>query len=101
LKLSKGAAVVALFGAANRDPAEFSNPDVLDVRRPETSLASFGGGIHYCLGAQLSRIEVECALKALFQRIPDFRLVDSAAVARHPSIVLRGPASLPAAWSVN
>jgi cytochrome P450 len=101
VRLAKGRAVVALFGAANRDPMEFSNPDVLDIRRPETSLASFGGGIHYCLGAQLSRIEVECALKALFRQIPDFHLVDSAAVARHPSIVLRGPASLPAAWSVK
>jgi cytochrome P450 len=101
VKLAKGRAVVALFGAANRDPKEFSNPDALDIRRPETSLASFGGGIHYCLGAQLSRIEVECALKALFRQIPDFHLVDSAAVARHPSIVLRGPANLPAAWSVK
>ena len=99
VRVAKGQDVLTLLGSANRDPAVFSDPDRLIIQRPEPHLASFGGGIHFCLGAQLSRIEVECALGGLIRRLPDFRLVEAHGVKWRPSIVMRGPASLPAVWT--
>jgi cytochrome P450 len=58
---------------------------------------TFGGGIR--LGAQLSRIEVECALDALLHRLPGFRLDDPLNPVWRPSVVFRGPARLPATWT--
>jgi cytochrome P450 len=99
VRVAKGQDVLILLGSANRDPAVFSNPDKLIIQRPEPHLASFGGGIHYCLGAQLSRIEVECALGGLIRRLPDFRLVEAHGVKWRPSVVMRGPAGLQAVWT--
>jgi cytochrome P450 hydroxylase len=67
--LPDGAHVVLLLGAANRDPARFTDPDVLDLDRPGTNLA-FGGGSHYCLGAPLARLHVRIAVPALFAAFP-------------------------------
>jgi cytochrome P450 len=99
IKIAKGQDVLVLLGSANRDPAFYADPEKLNIQRPETQLSSFGGGIHHCLGAQLSRIEVECGLGALLRRLPNFRLVDPAPPSWRPSVVMRGPASLPAVWT--
>ena len=96
--LKKGEIVVAMLGAANRDPAAFSDPDSLVVARPGVRSVSFGGGIHHCLGAQLARIETEIALAALFERLPGLTLTGMNDPQWRPTFTLRGLESLPARW---
>jgi cytochrome P450 len=99
-KIPAGDQVIALLGAANRDAAAYSgDPETLDVARPGVKAISFGGGIHHCLGAQLARIEGEIAFARLLERLPGLRLVDTEDVTYKPTITLRGPVSLPAAWA--
>src|SRR5262249_56049687 len=70
----KGEGVLCLLGAANRDPSVYPDPDRLDIGRPNIRPLSFGGGIHYCLGAQLARIDAEEAIATLLRRLPRLRL---------------------------
>ena len=91
-RLRAGQKVIALLGAANRDPAAFENPDALDIGREEKSHLSFGRGIHYCLGASLAVLEARIAFRSLLDRFPSVRL---AAEPRYrDGIVLRGVESL-------
>ncbi len=74
--IRRGESVTALLGSANRDPAVFANPDVLDIsRRPNRHLA-FGRGIHFCLGAPLAIAQGGLAILALLDRFPALRLID-------------------------
>ena len=93
LSLSEGQRVIALVGAANRDPQVFSEPDRLILDRAEQPPLSFGGGIHYCLGAPLARLEAQIAFPALLSRFP--RLSLAGEPVRRDGITLRGHASLP------
>jgi len=93
-----GESVVTLLGAANRDPAQYSDPDRLDVGRPNVRPMSFGGGIHHCLGAQLARLEGELVFTALTERFPNLRLPDMDKVEWKRSFTLRGLTRLPAVW---
>ena len=91
-RLRAGQKVIALLGAANRDPAAFENPDALDIGRKERSHLSFGRGIHYCLGAPLALLEARIAFRGLLDRFASVRL---AAQPRYrDGIVLRGVESL-------
>src|SRR5437763_3821278 len=77
-KISKGDSVLCLLGSANHDPAVYpDHPERLDIVRPNVRPLSFGGGIHFCLGAQLARIEAEIAISTLLRRIPSLRLDDA------------------------
>ncbi|HYM30329.1 MAG TPA: cytochrome P450 [Candidatus Cybelea sp.] len=96
--IPKGASVLSLLGAANRDPAAYPNPDKLDITRQNVRPMSFGGGIHYCLGAQLAKIEAEIAITELLKRLPDLKLDDANNPEWRPTFVLRGLARLPASW---
>ena len=97
--IARGEQVVALLGAANHDPAAYEgDPDALDVARPGVKPLSFGGGIHFCLGAQLARIEGEVAFGRLLQRLPAMRLADAENVEWKPTITLRGLRTLQATW---
>ena len=69
ISLEKGQSVICLLGSANRDPAAYSDPDRLDITRRDVRPLSFGGGIHYCVGAQLARIEAEIAIRTLLRRL--------------------------------
>ena len=68
-----GAVVVLLWGAANRDPRRFPDPDRFDITRSATNLA-FGSGIHHCLGARLAHMETTAALAPLTSRLPSLQL---------------------------
>lgn len=71
-----GDQVACLLASANRDPAAFPDPDRFDPARAPRPHASFGAGIHFCLGAPLARLEISRALPALFRARPDLRLVE-------------------------
>ena len=73
-RIEKGDLVVLLKGAANRDPAQFPDPDRLDITRAERRHVGFGYGIHFCEGAPLARMEMEIAMTALLRRMPELRL---------------------------
>lgn len=98
-KIPKGESVLCLLGSANRDPAVYPDrPDRLDVTRANVKPLSFGGGIHFCLGAQLARIEAEIAIATLLRRLPDLRIDDVENPEWRPTFVLRGLKRLPASW---
>jgi len=90
--------IVALLGAANRDPAQYPDPDRLDVGREHIRPMSFGGGIHHCLGAQLARLEAELVFTALIERMPNLTLPEKDTPAWRRSFTLRGLSKLPAVW---
>jgi cytochrome P450 len=96
--IKKGETVFCLLGAANRDPAVFADPDRLDITREGVRPLSFGGGVHYCLGAQLARIEAEIAIRTLLRRLPNLTLDHPEAPEWHQTFVLRGLSTLPASW---
>jgi hypothetical protein len=96
--IKRGDLVITLLGAANRDPAQFPDPDRLDLRRENAHThLSFGLGIHYCLGASLARVEGELALSALLRRLPSLSLTKEPLIYRD-NLVLRGLKSLPVAF---
>ena len=87
-------------GAANRDPSVFPDPDRLDVTRERLRPLSFGGGIHFCIGAQLARIEAEAVFSTLLRRMPDLTLPQRDTPQWRESFTLRGLTTLPATWTV-
>src|SRR5436190_46924 len=98
-RIPKGESVLCLLGSANHDPAVYPDrPEQLDIARPNVRPLSFGGGIHFCLGAQLARIEAEIAISTLLRRLPDLRLDDAENPEWRPTFVLRGLKRLPASW---
>ncbi|HZU49971.1 MAG TPA: cytochrome P450 [Mycobacterium sp.] len=72
--ISKGERVSPLLGAANTDPAEFPDPDVVDFRRNPNRHRAFGAGPHRCLGSHLARMELRVALREFHRRIPDYEI---------------------------
>jgi len=91
--IPRGSGIRLMLAAGNRDPARFVDPDRFDPGRPDNEHLGFGGGIHYCVGAPLARIEGHAALTALARRLVNPRLVDDPPPYR-PNAVLRGPSHL-------
>ena len=89
-----GAEVITVLGAANRDPAHFSDPDRLDLHRDEGPPMSFAGGIHFCLGAALARAEGQIVFDGLLSRFSKIELATDTPVFRN-RITLRGLTELP------
>jgi cytochrome P450 len=84
-----GSAMLLLFGAANRDPRRYADPDTFDIHRDNISHLTFGKGLHYCLGANLARLEGRVALDELLNRWPEWDIdYDGAQLA--PTSTVRG-----------
>jgi cytochrome P450 len=98
--IRRGETVYINLGAANRDPEIFSDPDRFLIRRPDSpnKPMPFGGGMHYCLGARLARIELETALDGLFRRLPELRIEDIDNPTWKPTITIRGLERLQSRW---
>lgn len=86
-----------MFGAANRDPARFPNPHQLDITRADNPHLSLGGGIHYCLGAPLARLELQIAFSTLLHRLVNLRLIEEPVY--RDTYVIRGLKELKVAYS--
>ncbi len=91
--IEEGDKVVMYFGAANRDPAVFDRPDVLDLSRPENPHIAFGTGPHACLGQHIARIEIDAMLREVLTRMDGFEL--AAPVEWLPSNFISGPKAMP------
>jgi len=96
-KISKGELVLPFIGAADRDPAQFADPDRLDLTRADNRHVAFGWGIHFCLGAPLARVEGQIAISALVRRLPKLALATDKPEYRQ-SLTLRGLKALPVSF---
>ena len=98
--VAAGSLVVTLLAAANRDPRVFAEPHRFDVARANArEHLAFSGGVHFCLGAALARMEGEVALRALFDRFPD--IAPDGAPHRRPTRILRGYDAMPVALGTS
>jgi cytochrome P450 len=96
-----GVCLLLMLGSANRDPAVFPDPDLLDMRRANAhEHLSFGNGPHFCLGGPLARLQARVVLEVVSSRLPGLRLVDGAPLQFAPNVSFRGPLSLPVEWNV-
>jgi cytochrome P450 len=84
-----GSAMLLMFGAANRDPRRYSDPDSFDINRKSLAHLTFGKGLHYCLGANLARLEGRVALDELLNRWPEWD-IDYATARMAPTSTVRG-----------
>ncbi len=83
-----GDEVAMLFGSAQRDPRRFDDPDTFDIGRNDSSHIGFGGGIHFCVGAPLARLELTRSIAGLVERFPRLALAEEPTY--HPTFVIRG-----------
>src|SRR5207248_754412 len=97
--------IILLFGAGHETTVNLIGNGLLALHRNPDQLTrlnvrplSFGGGIHFCLGAQLARIEAEIAIATLLRRLPDLRIDNVENPQWRPTFVLRGLKQLPASW---
>jgi cytochrome P450 len=95
--IGKGELVMPFLGAADRDPAQFPDPDRLDLTRTDNRHIAFGMGIHFCLGAPLARMEGQIAIKTLLARLPRLTLATDRPRFRQ-SLTLRGLQALPVSF---
>ena len=96
--IKAGQRVLCLLGAGNRDPQAFTEPNRFDIGRTDaTRHLSFGGGIHFCVGAQLARLEGEIAFETLARRLPGL-VANPATPAWREGLLFRGMSALPASW---
>lgn len=92
--IKKGQPILSMLGAANRDPSQFKDPDRLDISRRNNGHLAFGSGIHYCLGAPLSRLEGQIAINTIVPQFPALRLATPTQQWRE-NMSVRGLVSLP------
>jgi cytochrome P450 len=90
--LPEGARLFLWLAAAGRDAAAFARPDEFDLHRPDAERhLAFGKGLHYCLGANLGKLEAQIAIAELARRYPRLRLARDQQLTFHPNISFRGP----------
>jgi unspecific monooxygenase len=93
VQIPRGSKVGLMIGSSNRDPEKYENPDAFRIERGETSHLSFGGGIHFCIGAPLARLELELLFGALAEALPEITLLPGGV--RRPGFQFRGYVNLP------
>jgi cytochrome P450 len=94
-QIRKRQAVIAVMGAANRDPERFPDPDRLDLSRADNRHLAFGWAAHFCFGAALARMEGQIAFETLLRRLPNLQLDPTARLMWRDNLGLRGLTSLP------
>jgi cytochrome P450 len=95
-----GEVVLPIFRSANQDPSVFTEPERLDIDRGQAGHLTFGGGFHYCLGAQLARVELQEALRGLVTRLPGLALAVPASELRFkPGMALLNLREMPVTWT--
>ncbi len=95
VRIPKDTVVFVILAAANRDPAQFNDPEVFDIAREPNEHVAFGEGIHYCIGAPLARLEGEIAIRHVLERFPHLRMAESQAPRTYKgSYFLRGLSGL-------
>ena len=95
VRIPEGELVTVYYGAANRDPSAFPNPDEFRLDRDLRNHVAFGAGIHYCLGAPLARVEANLALNKLLDRYPQLNRGSRPAVRQTTNFVVLGYQALP------
>ncbi len=98
-RIEVGDRILMLYQSANRDDRVFERPDDFVVDRDPNNHLAFGAGTHFCLGANLARLEVKLVFEALLQRLPDVRAVDPSRIDRNRSTLVVGIDSLPAVFT--
>lgn len=99
--IKKGAFVLPMVGAANRDPKRFPNPNRFDIARDPNPHVAFGHGVHFCLGAALARMEARIALSDLLSRFESFEYAGDKPWQPREGLIAYGPASLPIRFEVK
>jgi hypothetical protein len=96
-KIRKRDAVIAVMGAANRDPERFPDPDRLDLARKDNRHLAFGWAAHFCFGAALARIEGQVSFATIFRRMPNL-VLQEVPLQWRTNLGLRGLLSLPVTY---
>ncbi|EWC64617.1 putative cytochrome P450 hydroxylase [Actinokineospora spheciospongiae] len=97
--IPKGSAVMAAVASGNRDDRRYLNPTEVDVDRENSQHLAFGHGVHFCLGANLARLELEIAIRSVFERFPTLRLdTELDALRMKSGMMVHGLESLPVTW---
>lgn len=100
--IEAGDPVLVVLAAADRDPARFADPDVLDLGRRDNQHLGYGHGIHYCIGAPLARLEGQIALTTLLTRLPDIQLAaDPEELRWRGGLIMRGLRKLPVSFTTS
>src|SRR5712692_5314922 len=94
-KIRKRQAVIAVMGAANRDPERFPDPDRLNITRQDNRHVAFGWAAHFCFGAPLARLEGQIAFETILRRVPNLALEPGAPLVWRHNLGLRGLTALP------
>ena len=97
-QIGKRQAVIAVMGAANRDPDRFPDPDRLDLGRGDNRHLAFGWAAHFCFGAALARMEGQIAFETLLRRLPNLELDPAASLEWRHNLGLRGLTALPVSF---
>ena len=100
-QIRKRQAVIAVMGAANRDPERFPEPDRLDIDRKDNRHVAFGWAAHFCFGAALARMEGQIAFETILRRLPGLSLDTSIPLVWRHNLGLRGLTGLPITFTVT
>jgi cytochrome P450 len=96
--IPKGSIVSMVIQTANRDPEVFENPDMFDIDRPNRPHFGFGYGVHMCIGLFVAKAEIEAAVNAIFDMLPNVRLDPDRPSPRIKGVGLRGPEAVHVVW---